>query len=272
MDITKLLNKANFEIQDIKGECPPCSILHEGKPVGFIQDDLLVTMINENQQEGHLINAIIHFGQENFGYDEIFENEYQLSGYNDYILTSSFDLEAQRPIYNVYQNTDEGFIIIDSNEDKKQAAKVFAVKSDLIDTLQTSQQQPFNNSSVEIPSFFEILKEAAHKIGMKLKLYFSKDESFLKLQNNNTTIATIDDKLNIYYDEKIVHGLDKKISDISQVAFDLKKEKAAHKVVPKKIAIDPKQNIQFDKHKTFLKEGTRESQEKKQRKTGNRKR
>ena len=94
----------------------------------------------------------------------------------------------------------------------------------------------------------------------------------LRVTTINTTIATIDDKLNIYYDEKIVHGLDKKISDISQVAFDLKKEKAAHKVVPKKIAIDPKQNIQVAKHKTFLKEDNRESQEQKQRKTGNRKR
>ncbi len=51
MDITKLLNKANFEIQDIKGECPPCSIIQQGKPIGFIQDDFIVTMIPEKSRK-----------------------------------------------------------------------------------------------------------------------------------------------------------------------------------------------------------------------------
>lgn len=269
MDITKLLNKANFEIQDIKGECPPCSIIQQGKPIGFIQDDFIVTMIPEKKQEENLINSIIHFGQENFGYDEIFENEYQLSGYDNYILTSSFDLEEQKPMYNVYQNTDEGFIKIDCNKDKKQAAQVFAEKSNLIDTLQPHPQQPLHHPSVEIPSFFEILKEAAQKIGMKLKLYFSKDESFLKLKNGNKTVATIDDKLNIYCDEKIVQGLEKKVAEVSKVASALKKEKAVHKVVPKKIAESNRlnQNTWSDKKEISLKEDYRAPQEKKQRKT-----
>ncbi len=172
-------------------------------------------------------------------------------------------------MYNVYQNTDEGFIKIDCNKDKKQAAQVFAEKSNLIDTLQPHPQQPLHHLSVEIPSFFEILKEAAQKIGMKLKLYFSKDESFLKLKNGNKTVATIDDKLNIYCDEKIVQGLEKKVAEVSKVASALKKEKAVHKVVPKKIAESNRlnQNTWSDKKEISLNEDYRAPQEKKQRKT-----
>jgi len=132
MDITKIFAELNYTIYDINGECPPCSIVENGRLIGFVREDLTVDIAEGASQHREKIESIIKFGCDNFGRDEFNENEYSLISYNGYFVTTSFDTKEGIPIYNLYKETDEGYSILDTYKRNQQAMKAFSEQSKLL--------------------------------------------------------------------------------------------------------------------------------------------
>ena len=233
MDITKIFAELNYTIYDINGECPPCSIVENGRLIGFVREDLTVDIAEGASQHREKIESIIKFGCDNFGRDEFNENEYSLISYNGYFVTTSFDTKEGIPIYNLYKETDEGYSILDTYKRNQQAMKAFSEQSKLLLFLETES----NEREQKIPSYFDILKNASEQIGLKIKASFSKLGILLHLRKDNITVATVDKDLNVIVEKGIEKGLEKAIEEkVIKKAEEIQSEKkATHRVVPKKM-------------------------------------
>ena len=233
MDITKIFAELNYTIYGINGECPPCSIVENGRLIGFVREDLTVDIAEGASQHREKIESIIKFGCDNFGRDEFNENEYSLISYNGYFVTTSFDTKEGIPIYNLYKETDEGYSILDTYKRNQQAMKAFSEQSKLLLFLESES----NEREQKIPSYFDIFKNASEQIGLKIKASFSKLGILLHLRKDNTTVATVDKDLNVIVEKGIEKGLEKAIEEkVIKKAEEIQSEKkATHRVVPKKM-------------------------------------
>lgn len=231
MDITKIFTELDYTIHDINGECPPCTIIGDGRLIGFIREDFTVDIAEGAGQHREKIESIIQFGFDNFGLDEVNENEYGLISYDGYCVTTTFDTKEGIPVYNLCKETDEGYGTIEIYKSKRQAMKAFSEQSKLLLFLETETDV----KEERIPSYFDIFKKAAEQIGLKMKASFTKLGILLHLKKDNKTVATIDKDLNVIVAKGIEKGLEKAIQEkVVKKAEEIRiAKKATHRIVPK---------------------------------------
>ena len=233
MDITKIFTELDYTIQDVNGECPPCTIIGDGRLIGFIREDFTVDIAEGASQHREKIESIIKFGFDNFGLDEVNENEYGLISYDGYCVTTAFDTKEGIPVYNLCKETNEGYSTIATYKSKQQAMKAFSEQSKLLLFLETET----DIREEKIPSYFDIFKKTAEQIGLKMKASFTKLGILLHLKKDNKTVATIDKDLNVIVAKGIEKGLEKAIQEkVVKKAEEIRiAKKATHRVVPKKL-------------------------------------
>lgn len=133
MSLIKIFNQMDISI-DTTNEIYPVVIKQKDIPIGFLNENLSVSLLKEvpNQLENKIENAI-SFEKQNSHLQQV-NNEYQISFYDDVVLTTDFDVHTGKEKYNIYSLDGAGkFIYIKSLEDRVNATKEFAQISGMND-------------------------------------------------------------------------------------------------------------------------------------------
>lgn len=104
MDLLQLLETMGYSLSALGSESFPCAITKNNIPIGFLNENLELSFIPGTENNQKIISSTIEFSKENFGRCKIFTNQFLISQYEDYFLTTSFDIKENVPIYHVYQS------------------------------------------------------------------------------------------------------------------------------------------------------------------------
>lgn len=126
MSLINILNKMNIDV-DTTTEVYPAVVKQEDKPIGFINENLSVSLIKEVSEElQEKIENAINFEKGNFHLQEI-NGEYQVSFFDDTVLTTSFNIDTGKEQYSLYNKDGAGELVyIKTIEDRATATKEFA--------------------------------------------------------------------------------------------------------------------------------------------------
>mgnify|MGYP000862950054 CR=1 FL=1 len=140
-NLLDMLVKTGYEVSSIGNDVLPCTLRIGNEPIGFLLGDLSVRLLPEHENERARLTPVINFAAENRGAEPIGE-EFKLSQYKDVIFTAAFDYSICKPLYNVYrQDKDKTLTLLNSSEDKAEAARDFASRSGLVDGNITPQRE-----------------------------------------------------------------------------------------------------------------------------------
>lgn len=126
MSLIRILNSMDISIDTTSGVYP--AVLKENdKPIGFLNENLSVSLLKEvsNELQEKIENAI-SFEKQNSHLQQV-NNEYQISFYDDVVLTADFDVNTGKEKFNIYSLDGAGqFIYVKSIYDRLNATKEFA--------------------------------------------------------------------------------------------------------------------------------------------------
>ena len=134
MDLLQLLETMGYSLSALGSESFPCAITKNNIPIGFLNENLELSFIPGTENNQKIISSTIEFSKENFGRCKIFTNQFLISQYEDYFLTTSFDIKENVPIYHVYQKSTHDFNCeeIANSTSKAEAVEKFTKESRLI--------------------------------------------------------------------------------------------------------------------------------------------
>lgn len=131
MSIINIFNKLDIQVDTTAG-IYPAVIKQSDKPIGFLNEDLSVSLLKDvsSELEQNIVNAI-KFEQEN-SHLQVVNDEYQMSFFDDTILTVSYNIDTAKEQYNLYTKDGAGdLIFVKSLNDRVNATKEFAQLSGL---------------------------------------------------------------------------------------------------------------------------------------------
>ena len=233
MDLLQLLETMGYSLSALGSESFPCAITKNNIPIGFLYENLELSFIPGTENNQKIISSTIEFSKENFGRCKIFTNQFLISQYEDYFLTTSFDIKENVPIYHVYQKSTHDFNCeeIANSTSKAEAVEKFTKESRLIQeinpninkmyipkTQYESHTVALNSAkkNMEELSPFQRLKEKLQQFKVKLKFLFSSQGLYGELSKDSQSIGIIDNELNIVFSGNLQKDLQKKIVNAVQ--------------------------------------------------------
>jgi hypothetical protein len=228
MNLMELLHKAGYEAIAIGDEIPPCTLLRDGEPIGFLKSDLTTAVTTDRIDLQPELNAMVSFSLEYHDRPTLETGESILSQYEDYTFAVDYDFYDQKPYYCVYQGKGDDRKILASGESKDEIAQAFVQESKLAEL--PKQPKPVyepKHMAFEVPTIFKRLQEAVQAIGLKLRIYFGMDAPKAIIQQDNRTVATVDQNLSVQYSQRTDDDLKARIEAvIQQVREELSREAA----------------------------------------------
>lgn len=252
MDLLQLLEAMGYKIFAAGQDSFPCSITKDNVPIGFLNENLELSCVPGAQKNHELIQSVIEYSKENFGRHKMFEKQFLISQYENYFLTSSFDIEEKRPVYHVYKKPENDFTCqeIFNGTSKEEVVKQFVEESGLGKELnQKTKEKTEVTQSYEIkqnipsltqspaekimaePSPFQKLKGKLHEFGLRLKIAFSGQEVFSKIYQDTQTVGILDQGLNVTYTKNISPQIQQKVE---QAIKSVKTQPIHHVTINKK--------------------------------------
>ncbi len=252
MDLLQLLEAMGYKIFAAGQDSFPCSITKDSVPIGFLNENLELSCIPGTEKNHELIQSVIEYSKENFGRHKIFEEQFLISQYENYFLTSNFDMEEQRPIYHVYKKPENDFTCQElcNGTSKEEVVKQFVEESGLSKELyqkpkeKTEVTQSHENKQnipsltqnpaekiMAEPSPFQKLKGKLHEFGFRLKIAFSGQELFSKIYQDTQTVGVLDQGLNVTYTKNISPQIQQKVD---QALKTVKTQPIHHVTIHKK--------------------------------------
>jgi hypothetical protein len=131
-NVMDMLVQAGYEASSIGSDVLPSTLRKGEEPIGFLLEDMSVSLLPNHETERQRLESVISFSVENQGLETV-QGEYKLSQYQDVILTAAYDFDAGRPIYDIYyEDKDKNLILRNSSEDRAAASRDFVSRSGLI--------------------------------------------------------------------------------------------------------------------------------------------
>ena len=131
-NVMDMLTKSGYEAISIGNDVLPCTLKKGNELVGFLMDDFSVQLLPEHAAKRDSLNKAVSFALENQGL-EVVQNEFKLSQYQNIVLMTTYDFEAEKPIFNIYSvDKDKNFALLNSSDGKDIATRDFASRSGLV--------------------------------------------------------------------------------------------------------------------------------------------
>lgn len=131
-NVMDMLTKSGYEAISIGNDVLPCTLKKGDKLVGFLMENFSVQLLPEHEAKRDSLNKAVSFALENQGLETV-QDEFKLSQYQNIVLTTAYDFEAEKPIYNIYSvDKDKNLVLLNSFEDKDIATRDFASRSGLV--------------------------------------------------------------------------------------------------------------------------------------------
>ena len=116
-------------------------VFKEGRPIGFILNDLTVKLISDAGEQND-IRKIIEFLDCNQGLDSVGASEFQLANFKGSQMTTYFDVKSMRPAFAIYlRGADTGEVKSSTYNDFDTAVYSFVTKTQMIDLSKFSAQR-----------------------------------------------------------------------------------------------------------------------------------
>lgn len=207
----KMLNKAGYSLSSASNDIFPATILKDDLPIGFLHKDLTIDLTATNQNLTNEIKKVIDFTVQN-NKNELVNNEYRLSYFDNTILTASYDFGVNQPIYKIYDKDDKGeLVLINSFDDINKAKSSFIENSGLNNDI-----KPFVYG-LDIQNFIDNIKQK----GFDVKSAFNEfNKSYEIVDANEKTVGYItkNNKVKITTEQnKVKNILEKSYMEVSKV-------------------------------------------------------
>lgn len=242
MNLIDRLDQAGYETIALHEEYPPCALLQNGKPIGFLNDDLSVTTLTQQKQLEENLNSLIAFSVENDAREHLDSGELVLSKFEQYTLATDYDYKNNRPVYLVYRGDGEQQKLVASTPSKEKASTYYVNQSGLAKIPKHYERE---RALIDMPGIFHSLKNVAQQIGLKLRVCFGFGQTEYRMQKNQTTVASVDSKLNVTYpkqtDQSMRDNIDaaiQKVRDDYAYQFSKHPEKEISHTTEQKVSPD----------------------------------
>jgi hypothetical protein len=131
-NVMEMLTKSGYEAISIGNDVLPCTLKKGNELVGFLMEDFSVQLLPEHEAKRDSFNKAVSFALDNQGLETV-QDEFKLSQYQNIVLTTTYDFEAEKPIYNIYSvDKEKNLVLLNSSEDKDVATRDFASRSGLV--------------------------------------------------------------------------------------------------------------------------------------------
>jgi hypothetical protein len=159
-NVMDMLTKSGYEAVSIGNDVLPCTLKKGNELVGFMMEDFSLKLLPEHEAQKESLQKAISFALDNQGLEEI-QGEYKLSQYQDVLFTTTYDFEAEKPIYNIYyEDEDKNLVLRGSSNDKNLAAQDFASRSGLV----VGQIPTPAHEADRIQKFIDAIKEKGYSL------------------------------------------------------------------------------------------------------------
>lgn len=150
-----LITKAGYEIQTIGNGTFPCTLMKNGDPTAILMPDFSLRMVSGLEQIKPELDSMVRFSLDNQGM-ESFGDGFKLSQYKNVYLTTTYDFENHRPLFNVYRLNGEAMDLLFSSAEQEKATEAYAQQSGLVqgDVLKEHQQ----SKEIRIQNFLRQLQ------------------------------------------------------------------------------------------------------------------
>lgn len=237
MNLVELLNRAGYEAITINDTIPPCTLLQNGEPMGFLKSDLSTVVVEDQAVHRSELESLVNFAIDTSRCSELSTGESVLSQYENHTFVTGYDFYEKKPYFRVYEGKEENQKIVATGEDRQTVSQTFAEISGLSQPPKAAQHEP-KHMRMKIPGIFHILKESLQQLGLNLRMYFGIGEAHAVIQQNHFTVATVDENLKVSYSERTGTDLKERIdSVVAQVRSQLEKKEQQEQAVPQQEVI-----------------------------------
>ena len=148
MSLFDLITKSDYEIETIGNHTLPCTIMRNSNPMAILMPDLSLRMVSGQEKVQPELDSMVQFSLDNQGMEH-FQDGYKLSQYKNVYLTTTYDLENHKPLFNVYQINDKSPDLLFSSNEQAKAAELYAQRSGLIQGEVLNEQQQAKESRLQ---------------------------------------------------------------------------------------------------------------------------
>jgi len=193
-NLMDILTKSGYEVSSVGNDVFPCALSKDNVPVGFLMPDFSLSLVSNHEAERDSLNKAISFALDSQDLETV-GGEFKLSQYQNIVLTTAYDYQAEKPIFNISSiDKDKNLTLLNSVEDKVAATQDFAARSGLV---AGQIEQPAQGID-RIAQFVDRIKEKGYSLAAAVdeahKVYeiFDRDNNVVGYigKNNRVTITT----------------------------------------------------------------------------------
>ena len=218
---TNLLTKAGYELISIFGDnIFPCTVIKEGKPLGFIHENGTVELMAQYESSRAELEAINHFAQEHNGLKQLPEGWLMLD-FKGCMLIADYDIQKQQTVYKIYEQRNNGELsLISSRPSQNEAVEEFWRVSRLMvspvskqrQEQEQNQQPQYVTQQSNREKQYQIVNSEGQEVGYvdrsgKATLYDQKKEptrpSFLEILRKK--LSDIQMSIRVHYEKRGAH-------------------------------------------------------------------
>ena len=218
---TNLLTKAGYELISIFGDNVfPCTVIKEGKPLGFIHENGTVELMAQYESSRAELEAINHFAQEHNGLKQLPEGWLMLD-FKGCMLIADYDIQKQQTVYKIYEQRNNGELsLISSRPSQNEAVEEFWRVSRLMvspvskqrQEQEQNQQPQYVTQQSNQEKQYQIVNQEGQEVGYvdrsgKVTMYDQKKEprrpSFLEILRKK--LSEIQMSIRVHYEKRGAH-------------------------------------------------------------------
>ena len=215
---TNLLTKAGYELISIFGDkIFPCTVIKEGKPLGFIHENGTVELMAQYESSRAELEAINHFAQEHNGLKQLPEGWLMLD-FKGCMLIADYDIQKQQTVYKIYEQRNNGELFrISSRPSQNEAVEEFWRVSRLMvspvskqrQEQEQNQQPQYVTQQSNQEKQYQIVNQEGQEVGYvdrsgKVTMYDQKKEprrpSFLEILRKK--LSEIQMSIRVHYEKR----------------------------------------------------------------------
>lgn len=143
-----LITKSGYEIQTIGNGALPCTLMKNGDPTAILMPDFSLRMVSGLEQTKPELDNMVQFSLDNQGMESLGDG-FKLSQYKNVYLTTTYDFENHRPLFNVYRQNGESMDLLFSSAEQEQATAAYAQQSGLVQGNVLKEHQQSKESRIQ---------------------------------------------------------------------------------------------------------------------------
>lgn len=209
----------------------PFALLRDGQPVGFLQDDLSVDMVQNHANLAPEVKSMVDYMIQNQSKEIFRDSELLLSSYEGISLVTGYDHYSHAPYYAVYQGKDT---ILSSTQNLETAKRDFLTRSGLQVVPERPVPKHQRRVTPEMPPIMQQLRQLLNAIGLKLRMMFGLENIEYHIQHGAATVAAVNEQLQVTYTNRCSSDLQQKIDAVVQ---KIREEQAIQQPVQKEQSV-----------------------------------